>query len=398
MRLLIEKYKMSIFVVLNLLLTIGMNLGHPVTPTLLKSLDLPPHVFGLSFAAMCLTNFIFALVWSNVANGMKKTRILMISSIGYAIAQLLFGYALNRYSIYFARLLSGIFAGGFQVGLMSYVVNEAPEDRQSHYITISSIIVSVGAALGFFIGGYLGDVSVRLTFVIQAVFQIILGILFYLILGSHENIEEKMEWSMIRNSNPLKVLQSSRHLMKDVVLILLIVTFTSSVGTTLFDQSFNYYIKDIFNFVPSQNGIIKAITGLFAVVLNVILIRRRNRKKQGVELGLLKTVFIAMGSLAIIVSFSQTSKPFVGFALAWFGMYTVMIPILQNSVISNKHSVEEGNQLAGLYNSLLMLGKIFGALLTSLIYTISPSSTFMFAGVIFILSFIILLKPEKRMK
>ncbi|MDE8086188.1 MFS transporter, partial [Erysipelothrix rhusiopathiae] len=255
--------------------------------------------------------------------------------------------------------------------------------------TISSIIVSVGAALGFFIGGYLGDVSVRLTFVIQAVFQIILGILFYLILGSHENIEEKMEWSMIRNSNPLKVLQSSRHLMKDVVLILLIVTFTSSVGTTLFDQSFNYYIKDIFNFVPSQNGIIKAITGLFAVVLNVILIRRRNRKKQGVELGLLKTVFIAMGSLAIIVSFSQTSKPFVGFALAWFGMYTVMIPILQNSVISNKHSVEEGNQLAGLYNSLLMLGKIFGALLTSLIYTISPSSTFMFAGVIFILSFII---------
>ncbi|WP_267128131.1 MFS transporter [Erysipelothrix piscisicarius] len=219
--------------------------------------------------------------------------------------------------------------------------------------------------------------------------------MFYFILGRYEKIEEKMEWSMIRNSNPLKVLQSSRHLMKDVVLILLIVTFTSSVGTTLFDQSFNYYIKDIFNFVPSQNGIIKAITGLFAVVLNVSLIRRRNRKKQAVELGLLKTVFIAMGTLAMIVSFSQTSKPFVGFALAWFGMYTVMIPILQNSVISNKRSVEEGNQLAGLYNSLLMLGKIFGALLTSLVYTISPSSTFLFAGFIFILSFIVLLKPEK---
>lgn len=36
-----------------------------------------------------------------------------------------------------------------------------------------------------------GDVSVRLTFVIQAVFQIVLGIMFYLILGSHEKIEEK---------------------------------------------------------------------------------------------------------------------------------------------------------------------------------------------------------------
>lgn len=394
MKLFIQKHKMSIFVVLNLLLTIGMNLGHPVTPTLMKSLDLPPHVFGLSFAAMCLTNFIFALVWSNIANGMKKSRILMISSIGYAIAQLLFGFALNRYSIYFARLLSGIFAGGFQVGLMSYVVNEAPEDRQSHYITISSIIVSVGAALGFFIGGYLGDVSVRLTFVIQAVLQIVLGVLFYVILGREETLEEKLEWSMISEANPLKVLKSSRYLMKDMVLILLIVTFTSSVGTTLFDQSFNYYIKDIFNFVPSQNGLIKAVTGLFAVVLNVILIRRRARKKQGIEIGLLKTVFIAMGTLAIIVSFSQSATPFVGFSLAWFGMYTVMIPILQNSVISNKKSVEEGNQLAGLYNSLLMLGKIFGALLTSLVYTLSPAATFLVAGVIFIISFVFLLKPK----
>ena len=77
----IEKNKMKVFVVFNLLLTIGMNLGHPVTPSLLKSLDLGPHVFGISFAAMSATNFFFALIWSNLANGLKKTRILMISSI-----------------------------------------------------------------------------------------------------------------------------------------------------------------------------------------------------------------------------------------------------------------------------------------------------------------------------
>ena len=72
MRHFIEKRKMTIFIFFNLLLTIGMNLGHPVTPSLIKSLDLGDHVFGIAFAAMSTMNFLFALIWSNLANGLKR--------------------------------------------------------------------------------------------------------------------------------------------------------------------------------------------------------------------------------------------------------------------------------------------------------------------------------------
>lgn len=390
----IEKHKMSIFVVLNLLLTIGMNLGHPVTPTLIKSLGLPPRVFGISFAAMCFSNFIFALVWSNVANGMKKSRILMISAIGYALTQIMFGYSTTELQIYGARLLSGIFAGGFQVGLMSYVVNESPEDSQARYITINSILISVGAALGFFLGGMIGDISVRLTFVIQAILDVVVGVAMYLLLGPYESVEEHLELSMIKDSNPLNIVKKSKHLLRDIILILMIVNLVSSIGVTLFDQSFNYYIKDIFNFKPSQNGLIKAVTGVFALVLNVILIRM-GRKKKGQE-SILIVVLLIMGVTSLWVANLRTAAMFVGISLIWFGVYTMMIPLLQNSIIARKHSVEEGNQISGLYNSVLMLGKIAGALLTSYTYSKNPLSPFWVAGVAFLFSGCLLIFGKKK--
>lgn len=73
-----------------------------------------------------------------------------------------------------------------------------------------------------------------------------------------------------------------------------------------------------------------------------------------------------------------------------------MLPVIQNLVVSQRRNVHEGNQLAGVYNSLSMLGRIFGALLTSLIYSIDPIATFWVSGVIFFISLIVIMIPNKN--
>ncbi len=366
----------------NLVMTMGMNLAHAVTPTLLKDLDMGPHVFGISFAAMCTTNFIFALIWSNLAHTMKKSRILMLSSIGYALSQIFFAYAQTEMMIYFARLLSGIFAGGFQVGFMSYIVNEAPVKDQARYITYSSVIVSVGAALGFFVGGYLGDISIRLTFFVQSGLHIILGLLFFFVLGPLESVKEHFDISVIKHSNPFKIIKESRSLIQGFTLMVIISVFVSSIGTTLFDQSFGYYVKEAFDFLPSEFGIVKAVIGLLALVLNAIMIHR-NIKNQA---GLLRVIFLLMAFFAILVSFQTQALPFVLTSVVWFGSYTVMIPVIQNLTVSSRQNVKEGNQLSGVYNAVMMLGKIFGALLTSIVYSINPIAPFWVSGILFLVS------------
>lgn len=391
---LIQRHKMTIFIVFNLLMTISLNLAHAVTPTLLSSLNMGSHVFGISFAAMCTTNFIFALVWSNVAHTSKKTRILLISGIGYAFAQLLFAYATHEYMIYFARLLSGIFAGGFQVGFLSYIVNEAAKEEQARYITYSSIVVSVGAALGFFVGGMLGDISVRLTFFVQIGLSSLMGVLFFVVLGPQEVIEESFDLKTITRSNPIRIIKDSAPLIKDFAVILLMSVFVSAMAVTLFDQSFGYYVKEAFNFLPSQFGIIKAITGVLALVFNIFLIKRKIQNQRLV----LKIVLLLMTVFSILIAFQTDMMIFVIMGLIWFGSDTVLIPVLQNLFVQGRKTPQEGNQLAGVYNAINMLGRIGGALITSVIYTIMPTATFFIAGILFAFSLVMIIFGSLKYK
>lgn len=392
----IKRNKMPIFIVLNLLLTIGMNLAHPITPAFLKGLNLKPHVFGVAFAAMSATNFIFALIWSNLANGLKKTRILMFSAIGYGLTQFLFSLSTTEATIYIVRLLAGVFAGGFQVGLMSYIINEAKDQDQSRYITISSVIVSVGAALGFFIGGKIGDISIPLTFLAQTSLNVIVGLLFYFVLGRYETIEEHVEKEMITESNPLKVLSSSSEYWLGFTKYIFLSILISSIAVTMYDQSFSYYIKDIFDFPPSVNGNIKAVVGIFAVVLNVMVIWRKKKNGSNIEGKLLPVVVLSMSFLALMLSFTNTSNQFLQASLVWFGFNTVMIPLQQNLVMSFKKDLRSGNQLTGLYNALLMLGRILGALLTSLVYSLKPSSSFSVSGGLLVITFILIIVQNRN--
>ena len=162
--------------------------------------------------------------------------------------------------------------------------------------------------------------------------------------------------------------------------------------STLFDQSFGYYIVDVFGFVPSQSGLVKFATGVLAVILNTVLLKRKPKNQSLV----LKFLFGSLALLSIGLCFAVGIAPFLIISLIWFGAYTVMLPVIQNLVVSQRRNVHEGNQLAGVYNSLSMLGRIFGALLTSLIYSIDPIATFWVSGVIFFISLIVIMIPNKN--
>ena len=46
---------------------------------------------------------------------------------------------------------------------------------------------------------------------------------------------------------------------------------TQSLGFTAFDQSFNYYIKDVFGFSSGYNGLLKGAMGIITLIANTTI-------------------------------------------------------------------------------------------------------------------------------
>ena len=175
------KTRFILFFLVMVLFYLAANFAHPVTPTIIQELNLNSYMFGVALAMMQLANFLFSPFWGKI-NGYISSRVsLLIGCCGYGVAQIWFAYATTEFSIICARLLAGAFVGAIFVSFLTYVVNIADPNDQAKFLTYSATISSVAGAFGYLIGGFLGEISIKGTFMIQAFTLIAAGCLFYFI-------------------------------------------------------------------------------------------------------------------------------------------------------------------------------------------------------------------------
>ena len=99
------------------------NFAHPVTPTLIVERGLDSSVFGTALAAMQTTMFLFSPFWGQLCNYMPTKKIILLSTIGYAIGQAIFGAAQNEMMVFAGRIFAGCFTGGCFTAFSNYVIN-----------------------------------------------------------------------------------------------------------------------------------------------------------------------------------------------------------------------------------------------------------------------------------
>jgi len=104
------KYKLRFFLffVVMTVFNLTANFAHPVTPTIIQNLALPDYMFGLMFAMMMVSNFLFSPFWGKINTLISSRATLLISCVGYAAAQLGFAYGTTQGMILFARTLAEV--------------------------------------------------------------------------------------------------------------------------------------------------------------------------------------------------------------------------------------------------------------------------------------------------
>lgn len=376
------KTRFAAFFFAMVLFNLAANFAHPVTPTVIKNLNLHDYMFGVALAAMLFTNFLMSPFWGKINNYVSSRMSMAVCCCGYGAAQVWFAYSTTELQIILARMFAGLFTGGVFVSFLTYVVNKsAPEDQGKH-LTITATVQSVASAFGYMIGGFLGEISVLTAFMVQAVTLVAVGILFFLICepDGEVGLSGISPKQLVKEANPFQAFMDSRTFMTVSFALLFAINVLINFGNTGFDQAFNYYLKDVLGLTSSYNGIIKAAVGFISFISNMTLciwiINKTNVKRSMVSL----TAVCALAALGTVIS--GNIGIFIGFSVVVYAGYSVSVPVLQ-SMIANQADTRQKNLVMGFFNATKSLGSIAGSMTAGFIYSVHVKLPFVCTFVIY---------------
>ncbi len=380
-----------LFFLLAAIQSMAANFAHPVTPTLIQFLELESYSFGLFFAGMAFSNFLFSPMWAKQVKRMGSRMVLCICCIGYALGQAMFTIFTTIPTIMFARVFSGFFVGGIMVSYLTYILSKAPEHKKSKYLATSASITVVASAFGYFIGGMVGVISIYYAFILQVVTLALCGILFRFLLEDDKEIGIKI--NLIKDANPFLAFMDAKKFMTPSFILIFICVFIASVATTCFDQSFNYYLNDVFKLTSAYNGSIKAVVGIISLVANmticVWILGKTNFKKS------LIFVFIGCGITLLSLGFFSSFLLYTIVVIFFFGLNAIYQPIIQNICVVDANK-DDGPMVMGFYNAMRSLGMIAGALYGGFVYGIDHTLPFVSAGLLFLITVGIMIRYNLR--
>ena len=375
------------FLFINAFQNITSNLAHPVTPTLIKNLQLGDYMFGVAFAAMSFTNFLFSPFWGKMSEIIGEKKIMVFGCVGYAVSQLIFMLAGNEFDIIIARMLAGFFMGGTMVSTLTYIIRISSMENRGQNLTILTTVGTVFSTFGYLIGGLLGDWSIQSSFILQICLLLIISILYGFFILDHPTSEKISKKQIVKEINPLKSIWDSREILSLFLVLLFFITFTASMSTTAYDQSFNYYIKDIFDFKPSYNGFIKASIGIVSLLSNMTVCIWIQKKKD-ISLSLI-VIFTISAICLFSLTLTDQISIFLVINMIFFASNSIYLPLIQN-LFTRISNGSNSNRIMGFYNAMKSLGMIVGALIAGFSYAIKPELPFLFASIGFLFSIVIL--------
>ena len=371
------KYKTRFFAFFTAMIVFNLaaNFAHPVTPTVIQNLHLHDYMFGVALAAMLITSFLMSPFWGKINVYISSRLSLLVCCCGYGIAQVWFAYATTELMIILARMFAGLFTGGIFVSFLTYIVNVSRPEDQGRYLTYSATIKSVASAFGYMVGGFLGEISVKTAFLVQAITLLVVAFAFFFICVPDGNTELKnvSKKQLMKEANPFQAFMDSRKFMNVAFAMLFAVNILINFGNTGFDQAFNYYLKDQLGLTSSYNGIIKAAVGFISFISNMTLciwiISKTNMKKSMV-------VVIAICAAASFGTMLPSNIGiFIAFSMIAYAGYSVSVPVLQD-MVANNAKPEQRNIVMGFFNATQSLGSIAGSLIAGFIYSVNAKLPF----------------------
>lgn len=246
----------------------------PVLPNLIKEFT------GGDTAAASEWNVVFGAVWGVMQLfcgpilGMMSDRygrrpILLVSLAGLAIDFLFMALAPSLMWLFVGRVINGLTAASFSTA-NAYVADVTPPDQRAKAFGWMGSAFSFGFLVGPAVGGFLGDIDLRLPFFVAAALTTINWFYGFFVLPESlppERRVKKFDWKRANPVGSLAFLRAHNDLLG-----LASVGFLFQLAHTVLPAIFVLYTGYRYGWTPGFMGLTMMATGLAGVLVQTLLV------------------------------------------------------------------------------------------------------------------------------
>lgn len=369
---------------------IGIGIILPIIPDFIMQLTGEANhkavIYGMwlttAFAGM---QFFFSPVLGEISDKYGRKPILLLSLLGLSIDYLIHAWAPTLMWLFVGRFLAGITGASFTVASAYIADISTPEEKAKNFGLIGAAF-GLGFIIGPGLGGYFGEIDIRLPFYIAA------GLTFANFLFGWLVVPESLQKENRRAINPLKMIPGvSLVALRNYkgVLLLIAAFFLANLAGQALPSVWSYFTIERFDWNPKQIGLSLVVVGLLVAIVQGFLVGKaveRFGKQKVVTFGFL------LWTLGMFL-FSQASEPWMLYAfLVPYALGGVAGPTVQG-IISNQVSEKEQGNLQGSITGLVSVTAILGQLIFAPVfyYFIRPDTSIYFPGASYVLAAFLLL-------
>ncbi|MEO0900835.1 MAG: MFS transporter [Bacteroidota bacterium] len=369
---------------------IGIGIIAPIIPEFIMQLTGEGNhkavIYGMwlttAFAGM---QFLFSPVMGEISDRYGRKPILLLALLGLSFDYLVHAWAPTIAWLFVGRFLAGITGASVTVAT-AYIADISTVEEKAKNFGLIGAAFGLGFIIGPGIGGFFGDINIRLPFYIAA------GLTFANFLFGYFLVPESLSEEKRRPIDKMKMIPGvSLVALRRYkgVLILIFAFFMANLAGQALPSVWSYYCIELFQWSPKQIGVSLVVVGLLVAFVQGFLVGKVVEwfgKRKVVTIGFL------LWTLGMFL-FSQADEPWMLYAfLIPYALGGIAGPTVQG-IISNQVSEKEQGILQGSITSLVSITAILGQLIFAPVfyYFIRPETTFYFPGAAYALGAIFLL-------
>nr|WP_282556996.1 MULTISPECIES: Tet(A)/Tet(B)/Tet(C) family tetracycline efflux MFS transporter [Providencia] len=339
---------------------IGIGLIMPVLPALLReyvtSENLANH-YGILLALYAIVQVFCAPILGKWSDKFGRRPILLLSLIGAALDYTLLAVSSSLWMLYIGRLISGITGATGAVAASVIADTTTPTDRTKWFGRLGAAF-GVGLIAGPVIGGFAGQYSPHLPFVIAAILNACTFIVVFIIFN-----DKKKD---VKSDNSASIEHTPNHFYHAVkpILLLLLVFFTAQLIGQIPATTWVLFTESRFQWDSMAVGLSLAGLGVMHALFQAFMagaITKRFSEKTTIIVG-----FIADGTAFILLSLITQGWMIIPTLILLAGG-GIALPALQGLMSTQVNQQNQG-KLQGILVSLTNISGVIGPLIFSFIF------------------------------